>query len=105
MAQSFREPHHLPKRGGRPPTQLPRQRRGTTPQMHGRYPDYDVLENAEHWDPVSRELVLGRVRDVPPIRFFTAREAAVLRPFLDVALAQDAEPRIPVLEMVDAKLH
>ena len=26
------------------PDELPRQRRGKTPQMHGRYPDYDVLE-------------------------------------------------------------
>ena len=38
---------HLPKQGGDttpgPPSGLPRQRRGTTPQMRGRYPDYDVL--------------------------------------------------------------
>jgi hypothetical protein len=73
--------------------------------MHGRYPDYDVLENARHWDAVTRELVLARARETPPVRFFSAREQAVLRPFLDVVLAQDAEPRIPVLEMVDAKLH
>jgi Gluconate 2-dehydrogenase subunit 3 len=105
MAQSFREPHHLPKRGGRLPSQLPRQRHGTTPQMHGRYPDYDVFDNAEHWDPVTRELVLKRVYDVPPLRFFSPAEEAVLRPFLDVALAQDCEPRIPVLEAIDAKLH
>ena len=104
MAQSFREPHHLPKRGGRPPTQLPRQRRGTTPQMHGRYPDYDVFDNADHWDPVTRELVTSRVYEVPQLHFFSPAEAAVLRPFLDVALAQDFEPRIPVLEMIDAKL-
>jgi Gluconate 2-dehydrogenase subunit 3 len=105
VAESFREPHHLPNRGGRPPSQLPRQRRGTTPQMHGRYPDYDVFENADHWDPVTRELVTARVYDVPQLRFFTPEEATVLRPFLDVALGQDSEPRIPVLEMVDAKLH
>ena len=45
---------HLPKQGGDttpgPPEQLPRQRRGTTPQMRGRYPDYDVLTAASHWD-------------------------------------------------------
>jgi Gluconate 2-dehydrogenase subunit 3 len=105
MAESFREAGHLPKRGGRPPSQLPRQRRGTTPQMHGRYPDYDVFDNADHWDPVTRELVTSRVYDVPQLHFFTPEEAVVLRPFLDVALGQDSEPRIPVLEMVDAKLH
>ena len=86
------------------PARLPRQRRGTTPQMHGRYPDYDVLANAKHWDPVTRELILARAREIPPVRFFDALEEEVLRPFLDVVLAQDTEPRIPVFEMVDKKL-
>ena len=107
MAHSFRDSDHLPKQRSGPPADpagLPRQRRGTTPQMHGRYPDYDVLANADHWDPVTRELVLARAREIPPVRFFDALEEAVLRPFLDVVLAQDSEPRIPVFEMVDKKL-
>jgi Gluconate 2-dehydrogenase subunit 3 len=108
MAHSFRDADHLPKRrSGAPadPAGLPRQRRGTTPQMHGRYPDYDVLANAKHWDEVTRELVLQRAREVPPVRFFDPLEEQVLRPFLDVVLAQDRDPRIPVFEMVDAKMH
>src|SRR3954454_3526571 len=80
------------------------QRHGVAPQGRGRYPGHDVLAGAQHWDPVTRELVLSRVRDVPDLRHFSAEEAEVLRPFLDVALAQDGEPRVPVLEMVDAKL-
>ena len=52
MGSDFRRADHLPKRraGGRPdddPYELPRQRRGRTPQMHGRYPDFDVLEQAQ----------------------------------------------------------
>jgi len=82
---------------------LPRQRRGTTPQMHGRYPDYDVLSQAGHWDEVTRRMVLGRVEDVPEIRFFTAREAATLRALTDVLTAQDSEPRIPVVNFIDDK--
>jgi hypothetical protein len=39
------------------------------------------------------------------VRFFDAREEATLRAFCDIATAQDSDPRIPVLEMVDAKLH
>ena len=107
MAHSFREAGHLPKRRSAPadPEGLPRQRRGTTPQMHGRYPDYDVLAEAEHWDPVTRELVLARAGDAPPVRFFTAAEAECARAFCDVVMAQDREPRIPVMEMVDAKLY
>jgi len=100
---------HLPKRGGDttpgPPAGLPRQRRGTTPQMLGRYPDYDVLADVSHWDPLTRGVVLDRVGNVPAIRFFTGREARTLKAFCDVVTGQDSEPRIPVLEMVDAKLH
>ncbi len=107
MAPDFRRPHHLPKvRGdlGADPAELPRQRRGKTPQMHGRYPDYDCLEHAGHWDALTRRVVLDRVEQVPELRFFTAAEAAALGAFCDVVLAQDAEPRIPVLALVDRKL-
>ncbi len=79
-------------------------RQGTTPQGRGRYPDYDILENASHWDEVTREVVLSRVHDVPPIRFFDEAQARTLGAFCDMVLAQDREPRVPVLNMVDAKL-
>jgi hypothetical protein len=100
---------HLPKQGGDttpgPPAKLPLQRRGTTPQMRGRYPDYDVLASASHWDPLTRRVVLDRVANVPPIRYFTEQETQTLRAFCDVVTGQDSEPRIPLLAMVDAKLH
>jgi hypothetical protein len=83
---------------------LPRQRRGTVPQMYGRYPDYDCLEHADHWDEVTRKIVAGRVENVPVRRFFDDEEAATLEAFCNVALAQDCEPRIPVLAFVDEKL-
>ena len=50
-------------------------------------------------------MVLDRVANVPEIRFFTDQEARTLQAFCDVVMGQDSEPRIPVLEMVDAKLH
>jgi hypothetical protein len=109
MAGSFRDAEHLPNhRGDRQPPDpagLPRQRCGITPQLHGRYPDYDVLANAGHWDAVTRDVVRARVEQVPPRRFFTQEEFAGLCAFCDVVLAQDAEPRIPVMSFVDAKLH
>jgi len=108
MPPDFREADHLPNlRSGRDPAdprELPRQRRGRTPQMHGRYPDYDVLESAHAWDEVTRRLVLERIEQVPPIRFFTHDEALTLGVFCDVVMAQDREPKIPVLNVVDAKL-
>ena len=108
-SQASRGAAHLPKRGGDttpgPPAELPHQRRGITPQMRGRYPDYDVLAEVEHWDALTREVVLERVTNVPQIRFFDAAQERTLRAFCDVVTGQDSEPRIPVLEMVDAKLY
>jgi hypothetical protein len=106
--EPFRDAGHLPnlRPGGRPapPEDLPRQRAGTTPQMHGRHPDYDVLQSAAHWDPVTRKTVLARVDPPGPLRFFTHGEARTLEAFLDVVLAQDADPRVPVLAAIDAKM-
>jgi hypothetical protein len=107
VPSDFRESGHLPKvRGdeGADPRELPRQRRGTTPQMHGRYPDYDCLEQGQHWDELTRDVVFGRVERVPERRFFDVTQAATLSAFCDIVLAQDAEPRIPVLAFIDEKL-
>jgi hypothetical protein len=104
----FRLAGHLPNlRPGKRPApadELPRQRNGVTPQLHGRYPDYNVLDEVDHWDEATRRTVLDRVDNVPSIRFFTHPEALTLGAFCDVVMAQDREPKIPVLEMVDAKL-
>jgi hypothetical protein len=104
----LRRPDHLPKRrpGGTPlhPSWLPRQRRGTTPQMIGRYPDFDVLDAVDTWDEATKKVVLARLDPPGPLRFFTAAEEPALRAFCDTVLAQDREPRVPVAEMVDNKL-
>ena len=110
MPSDFREPHHLPNRrlpeqAHADPYDLPRQRRGITPQMHGRYPDYDVLEQQDHWDEVTRKLILDRVHEVPEIRFFDEAELETLTVFADLFLAQDSDPRVPVMAYVDEKLH
>jgi hypothetical protein len=106
MTPDFRRADHLPKSGpSRPsdPYELPRQRRGQTPQGRGRYPDYDVLEQAGHWDEVTRRMVLDRVHNVPEISLFTAGEAATLRVLTDALTAQYTEPRIPIINFVDEK--
>jgi hypothetical protein len=106
--RDLRRPEHLPhlRPGGEPPhtTWLPRQRVGTTPQMIGRYPDYDVMANADNWDEATRAVVETRLQQPAPMGFFTASEQPTLRALCDVATAQDAEPRVPVAEMVDEKL-
>jgi hypothetical protein len=108
MPRDFSLADHLPnlREDRRPasPEELPRQRNGVTPQMHGRYPDFNVLDEVNHWDEATRRVVLERVENVPPIRFFTHEEAITLGAFCDVVTAQDREPRIPVLNVIDAKM-
>jgi hypothetical protein len=77
----------------------------TTPQNEGRFPGWDVLEHARHWDETTREVVLARVERPPSIRFFTPEEADTLKAYCDVVTHQYAEPRIPVLSFVDEKLY
>jgi hypothetical protein len=73
--------------------------------MCGRYPDYDVLEEADHWDEKTRKVVLDRVENVPPFRFFDEQERETVKAFCDTITAQDEEPRIPVAAYIDEKLH
>ena len=102
-------PHHLPnlREGRQPPdpSWLPRQRRGITPQMIGRYPDFDVFDARATWDYATAAVIDERMRVSGPLRFFSSKEQPTLRAFCDVALAQDCEPRVPVADLVDEKLH
>jgi gluconate 2-dehydrogenase subunit 3-like protein len=84
---------------------LPKQERGITPQMVGRYPHHDVLEQTDHWDDLTRKVVLDRVENVPSIVYFDEAEAETLKAFCDVVTAQDSEPRVPVLSYIDEKLQ
>jgi Gluconate 2-dehydrogenase subunit 3 len=77
---------------------------GTTPGGEVRFPGFDVLGQAGEWDAVTTGVVLVRLAPPPPLRFFTVEEEAAARPLLDRLLAQTAEPRIPVFEMIDARL-
>ena len=68
-------PDHLPNLRARkdPPdaSWLPRQRRGTTPQMIGRYPDFDVFDAQDTWDEATTTVVVARLHLDGPLRFFT----------------------------------
>jgi hypothetical protein len=87
---------------------LPR-RRGTEGIVPGagrndRFPGFDVLAEVDHWDAATAGVVLARIGPPPPIRFFTPDEEAVGRALFDQLLDQRSEPRIPVLNLVDARL-
>ena len=83
----------------RPPGQ-----RAVTPQHRGRFPGFDVLEQADIWDAVTAGVVLARLAPPNDLGFFTQDERAIAEPLLDLLLAQDGEPRVPVLALLDTRL-
>ena len=80
------------------------QRHGVTPQHRGRFPGFDVLAQAGQWDQVTAGVVLGRLALPKMLSFFTPAQVAVAAPLLDLLLAQDGDPRVPVLALIDARL-
>jgi hypothetical protein len=75
---------------------------GGGPDAH--FPGYDVTAGSDSWDEVTAGVVLARLGSPPPIRFFTHGEEPTARALVDRLLAQDAEPRVPVLEAIDQRL-
>ena len=68
------------------------------------FPGYDVMRQQPAWDEVTRSVVLARLGPPGPARFFTAEEEPTARALLDRLLAQDEDPRVPVFEVIDARL-
>ena len=69
-----------------------------------RFPGFDVLDQAGHWDPVTAGVVLSRVGRPPDIRFFTPAEEAAATALCDRLLGQDGEPKVAVVPQIDARL-
>lgn len=75
-----------------------------TPQGRGRFPGYDVLGEVRRWDSLTAGVVLARLMPASTLAFFTPEENAIAGPLCDLLLAQDCEPRIPVVAMIDIRL-
>ncbi len=69
-----------------------------------RFPGYDVLNQLDTWDDVTAAVVVARLAPCGPLQFFTVSEERAGRALADRLLAQEDEPRVPVLEMIDARL-
>ena len=73
----------------------------------GRFPGFDVLGQARHWDEVTAEAVLARTGPPAAVKFFTEAEESCARALLNLLTGQDerdGELAVPVLEMVDSRL-
>ncbi len=86
-------------------TYRPRPRRAVTPQGRpARFPGFDVLAQSGKWDDATAGVVLARLAPRVELSFFTDAEVAVARPLLDHLLDQHDDPRVHVLELIDARL-
>jgi len=74
----------------------------------GYYPGFSTLDQQRFWDARTRETVLKRVHDVPPIRFFSPSEARLLEIVCGHILPQDDRDeahRIPIVPSIDQRLY
>jgi hypothetical protein len=77
-------------------------------EQPGYYPGFSTLDQQKYWDEATRNVVLKRVHDVPPIRFFTKDEANTLEAICARILPQDdrvSTRRIPIVPQIDRKLY
>jgi hypothetical protein len=80
----------------------PYQRRQSGPG--NRFPGFDVLGQAGHWDPVTAGLVSSRLDPPASASFFTGAEAACAAALVNLLTGQQDDQEIPVLPMIDARL-
>ena len=74
--------------------------------MTGRYPGFDGLNQAPHWDQVTKDLIEARVRTSPPaVTFFSATERGCAHALLNDLTGQDRDDApVPVTQLVEARL-
>jgi hypothetical protein len=74
----------------------------------GYYPGYSTLGQQKFWDAATRELIVHRVADPPPIRFFTPQQAQFWKTVFDHLIPQTdrtPERQIPLIPPLDKRLH
>ena len=74
----------------------------------GYYPGFSTLSQQDYWDEATRKVVLARVKNIPPIRFFTEDEAKLLASVCERIIPQDdrlPECRIPIVPFIDKRLY
>ena len=79
-------------------------RSGAPSGVDNRFPGFDVLSQAPHWDHVTADLVRSRTAPPPAIKFFSTAEEACAAALLDLLLDPRDQPTVPVLPMIDARL-
>lgn len=74
----------------------------------GYYPGFSTLSQQEFWDEATRSCIVARVEQVPPIRFFSPAELALVTAVFDRIIPQDdrdSDQRIQIVNYVDERLY
>src|SRR5215469_260687 len=74
----------------------------------GYYPGYSTLSQKAFWDEATRNVVLARVEQVPPVRFSSPGEAELMQAVCNRLLPQDDRDeahKIPVVNYIDERLY
>ena len=72
--------------------------------VDNRFPGFDVMGQAPHWDLVTADLIKSRNEPPAALKFFTAEEQACGQALLGLLLDLGDQPAVPVLAMIDARL-
>ena len=85
---------------------LRRERVSRLPEPAGgdRFPGFDVMAQARHWDPATTAVVAARLGTPPTSGSSPRRRRRSPSALCDQLLDQRTEPRVPVVAMVDARL-
>jgi len=73
----------------------------------GYYPGYSTLSQQSFWDEATRNVVLARVNDVPPMRFFRDEQEELFKAVVARILPQDdrdADHQIPLAQLMDKSI-
>jgi hypothetical protein len=70
----------------------------------GRFPGLRTALLSAHWDGPTNAVVMERLGRQPAMRFLTPAQEAAADSLFNQLLGQREEPRIPVVQMVDARL-
>ena len=74
------------------------------------YPEFDITNKDKwnlDWDDKTKRLVVERVENIPPYRFFSTEEARLLEALCDCALPQadrQESQRVPIAPWIDERL-
>lgn len=76
-------------------------------QQPGYYAGYHTLGQQMKWDDATRNVVLKRVTEIPPLQFFKGAEAELLAAIVDRVMPQDdraPDKTIPIVPEIDERL-